>query len=50
VVGSAIVDALRRSLDADGRATGGSVAAVTDLVRDLASGVRRAARAEDAAR
>jgi tryptophan synthase alpha chain len=50
VVGSAIVDALRHSLDGEGRATAGSVAAVTGLVRDLAAGVRRAARAEAAAR
>ncbi len=44
VVGSAIVDALRRSLDGDGRATAGSVAAVTALVGELAAGVRAAAR------
>ena len=41
VVGSALVDALRKSLDGEGRATSVSVAAVTDLVRDLAAGVRR---------
>ncbi|WP_407527490.1 tryptophan synthase subunit alpha [Methylobacterium oryzisoli] len=40
VVGSALVDALARSLDLDGRATSGSVSAVTALVRDLAAGVR----------
>ena len=40
VVGSAIVDALARSLDGEGRAQGGSVEAVTTLVRDLAAGVR----------
>ncbi|WP_297295002.1 tryptophan synthase subunit alpha [uncultured Methylovirgula sp.] len=44
VVGSALVDALRRSLDENGQATAGSVAAVTALVRDLAAGVHRAAR------
>ncbi|ACA15041.1 tryptophan synthase, alpha subunit [Methylobacterium sp. 4-46] len=44
VVGSALVDALARSLDLDGRATSGSVAAVSALVRDLAAGVRAAAR------
>jgi tryptophan synthase alpha chain len=44
VVGSALVDALRKSLDEEGRATSASVAAVTDLVRDLAAGVRKAAR------
>jgi tryptophan synthase alpha chain len=44
VVGSALVDALRKSLDEEGRATSASVAAVTDLVRDLAAGVREASR------
>jgi tryptophan synthase alpha chain len=44
VVGSALVDALRKSLDENGRPTAKSVAAVTDLVRDLARGVRNAAR------
>ncbi|MEW6438998.1 MAG: tryptophan synthase subunit alpha [Pseudomonadota bacterium] len=44
VVGSALVDALRRSLDDKGQATAGSVAAVTALVRDLAAGVHKAAR------
>ncbi|QAY95848.1 tryptophan synthase subunit alpha [Methylovirgula ligni] len=43
VVGSALVDALRKSLDANGHATAGSVAAVTDLVREIAAGVRSAA-------
>ena len=42
VVGSALVQAVERSLDADGRATGATVAAVTALVSSLASGVRRA--------
>ena len=42
VVGSALVDALARSLDGQGRAGSGSVAAVTGLVRDLAEGVRGA--------
>lgn len=41
VVGSAIVAALAGSLE-DGRATARTVQAVTDLVADLASGVRRA--------
>ncbi|ACK50367.1 tryptophan synthase, alpha subunit [Methylocella silvestris BL2] len=45
VVGSAIVDALRGSLDAEGRATPGTVPAVAKLVEDLAGGVRTAARA-----
>ncbi|ACL56611.1 tryptophan synthase subunit alpha [Methylobacterium nodulans] len=43
VVGSALVDTLARSLDLEGRATSGSVAAVLALVRDLAAGVRSAA-------
>ena len=42
VVGSALVDALVRSLDGDGRPQAGSVAAVADLVRELAAGVRAA--------
>ncbi|KAB1075773.1 tryptophan synthase subunit alpha [Methylobacterium planeticum] len=42
VVGSALVDALARSLDAEGRAGPGSVAAVADLVRELAAGMRAA--------
>jgi tryptophan synthase alpha chain len=44
VVGSALVDALRRSLDDKGQATAGSVAAVTALVRDLAAGIHKTAR------
>ncbi|GJD97202.1 tryptophan synthase subunit alpha [Methylobacterium iners] len=40
VVGSALVDALRATLDAEGRATEGTVEAVSALVRDLAAGVR----------
>ena len=46
VVGSAIVDVLRQSLDAEGRATSRSIGAVTTLVRELAAGVRRRAPAE----
>ncbi|MFD1331563.1 tryptophan synthase subunit alpha [Methylopila musalis] len=42
VVGSALVDAVRGSLDADGRATEKTVSAVTDLVSALAAGVRSA--------
>jgi tryptophan synthase alpha chain len=49
VVGSAIVDILRQSLDEQGRATPDSVEAVTALVRDLASGVRRAVRVKEQA-
>jgi tryptophan synthase alpha chain len=43
VVGSAIVEALRGSLDAEGRATPRTVAAVRDLVAGIATGVRHAA-------
>ena len=42
VVGSALIDALRATLDAGGKATAGSVKAVTDLVSALAQGVRSA--------
>jgi len=40
VVGSALVDAVRASLDQDGKATARTVGAVTDLVAGLAEGVR----------
>ena len=43
VVGSAIVEALRASLDRNGKATGKSVEAVTDLVAEIAKGMRPAA-------
>jgi len=43
VVGSALVEAVRQSLDANGKATKATVASVTDLVRALADGVRGAA-------
>jgi tryptophan synthase alpha chain len=42
VVGSAIVQAVADSLDADGRATDATVGKVLDLVRALAAGVRGA--------
>jgi tryptophan synthase alpha chain len=42
VVGTALVDAVRSSLDADGRATARTVGAVADLVAALAQGVRGA--------
>jgi tryptophan synthase alpha chain len=42
VVGSALVDEVRRSLDENGKATARTVAAVTDLVAQLAAGVRSA--------
>ena len=44
VVGTALVEALRASLDADNRATARTVGAVTDLVATLAAGVRKAQR------
>ena len=47
VVGTALVDALRASLDADGRATAKTVAAVADLVAALAQGVRGAKQAAE---
>ena len=42
VVGTALIDALKSSLDKDNRATAGSIEAVTSLVRELAAGVRAA--------
>jgi tryptophan synthase alpha chain len=47
VVGTALVDALRGSLDADDRATSGTVGAVADLVAALAHGVRGAKQAAE---
>jgi tryptophan synthase alpha chain len=44
VVGSALIDALKQSLDGDMKATQSSVKAVTDLVAGLAEGVRGARR------
>jgi tryptophan synthase alpha chain len=44
VVGSALVDALSKSLDAGGKAGPGTVKAVADLVASLAQGVRSARR------
>lgn len=43
VVGSALVDALRGSLDSHGKATAKSVETVASLVADIAKGVRSAA-------
>jgi tryptophan synthase alpha chain len=40
VVGSALVDAVRKSLSSDGKPTAATVPAVSDLVRSLADGVR----------
>jgi tryptophan synthase alpha chain len=45
VVGSALVERLRLSLDADGKATEKTVSAVTSLVAELAAGVRQVAKA-----
>src|SRR5258708_7025493 len=47
VVGTALVDALRASLDAEGRATPKTVGAVADLVAALAQGVRGAKQAAE---
>jgi tryptophan synthase alpha chain len=47
VVGSALVDAVKNSLDSDGKATGRTVPAVTDLVASLATGVRGARQAAE---
>jgi tryptophan synthase alpha chain len=44
VVGSALVEALRRSLGASGKAQAGTVNAVTKLVAEIAEGVRSARR------
>jgi tryptophan synthase alpha chain len=45
VVGSALIDKLRDSLDPQGKATAGTVKAVTSLVSELADGVRSVRRA-----
>src|SRR4051794_11723260 len=47
VVGTALVDALHGSLDAEGRATARTVGAVADLVASLAQGVRGAKQAAE---
>jgi len=47
VVGTALVDALRGSLDAEDRATAKTVSAVADLVAALAQGVRGAKQAAE---
>ena len=44
VVGSALIDAVRASLDGDGKATARTTGAVTDVVAQLADGVRGAHR------
>jgi len=50
VVGSALVEAVRTSLDANGKATAKTVPAVTDLIVSLAAGVRGARIAQARAR
>jgi tryptophan synthase alpha chain len=47
VVGTALVDALRASLDGDGHATAGTVNAVAELAASLAQGVRGARQAAE---
>jgi tryptophan synthase alpha chain len=47
VVGTALVEALRASLDAEGRATAKTVTAVADLAASLAQGVRGAKQAAE---
>jgi tryptophan synthase alpha chain len=47
VVGTALVEALRASLDAEGRATAKTVGAVADLAASLAQGVRGAKQAAE---
>jgi tryptophan synthase alpha chain len=44
VVGSVLVEAVRKSLDEPGKSTPATVKAVTDLVKELAAGVRSAKR------
>jgi tryptophan synthase alpha chain len=46
VVGSALVEAVRQSLDGNGKATRTTVSSVTDLVRALADGVRGGVKAK----
>jgi tryptophan synthase alpha chain len=48
VVGSAIIDVLKGSLDTFGRATDSTVANVSKLVAELSAGVRRVSRTLDA--
>jgi tryptophan synthase alpha chain len=50
VVGSALVEAVRKSLGPDGKATPAMVASVADLVRTLANGVRAAKSGHSGAR
>ncbi len=43
VVGSALVDAVKNSLDEHGAPTAGTAKALHDIVRDLAGGIKKAA-------
>ena len=45
VVGTALIDAMKKTLDADNRATKDTVNAVTSLVAEIAGGVKSARRA-----
>jgi len=47
VVGSALIDALRATLDSEGHATAKTVPAVADLAAALAQGVRGAKQAAE---
>jgi tryptophan synthase alpha chain len=47
VVGTALIDALKGTLDADGKATAGTVSAVADLAAALAQGVHGARQAAE---
>jgi len=47
VVGTALVDALRASLDSEGHTTAKTVDAVADLASSLAQGVRGAKQAAE---
>jgi tryptophan synthase alpha chain len=44
VVGSALIDALKNTLDGKDRATAGTIEAVTKLVKELSDGVRSVAK------
>jgi tryptophan synthase alpha chain len=47
-VGTALVNAVKASLDQEGRATATTVDGVTNLVRELATGIRSVTKAEAA--
>ena len=48
VVGSALIDVVKNTLDAEGRATGQTAEAVVALVKELSAGVRSVSKAEAA--